>query len=67
MPLLVGALPVGLTVLIQRLGSITLIRLLLRHLLDDEAEPSSSWTGPPKRKFLADACQSVPARRSPGS
>jgi hypothetical protein len=32
MPLLVGALPVGLTVLIQRLGSITLIRLLLLHL-----------------------------------
>ncbi len=32
MPLLVGALPVGLTVLIRGLGSITLIRLLLLHL-----------------------------------
>ncbi|UHD15657.1 potassium channel family protein [Thiocapsa bogorovii] len=34
MPLLVGALLVGLTVLIQGFGSITLMRLLFRHLLD---------------------------------
>jgi voltage-gated potassium channel len=34
MPLLVGALLVGLTVLIQGIGSIGLMRLLFRHLLD---------------------------------
>jgi hypothetical protein len=34
MPLLVGALLIGLTVLIQGFGSITLMRLLFRHLLD---------------------------------
>jgi len=34
MPLLFGALLVGLTVLIQGFGSVTLIRLLFRHLLD---------------------------------
>ena len=34
MPLLVGALLIGLTVLIQGIGSIGLMRLLFRHLLD---------------------------------
>jgi voltage-gated potassium channel len=34
MPLLAGALLIGLTVLIQGIGSIGLMRLLFRHLLD---------------------------------